>query len=238
MQRYFVEIENQNFKLSNEQVHQILHVMHTRINEELEFINNGKVYRVLLKTISPLSFELLDEYIPCSELKYDVTLLYCLPKGSKLDFVIQKATELGVKNIVLVESSRTVVKMSKEDDKVINKLKRYQKIAQEASEQCGRAFIPTIQFLNKFQDIDHFASEANYIAYENEKGLSLKQKLILPKKSISILIGAEGGFSYEEVSLANQKGFISVSLGSRILRSETAVIYALSLISSFLEEDS
>lgn len=235
MQRYFVNIKDDKFILSKEQIHQILHVMHTRIGEELEFLNNGMIYGVSLSKISPIDFKLSYSKKADTELSYDITLLYCHPKGSKLEFIVQKATELGVKKIVIFESSRTVVKVK--EDNLDKKKERLIKIATEASEQCGRAIIPSIIYVEEFKNINLYKSALNFIAYENEKGNLLGKDLPKSKASCSILLGAEGGFSKEEVEYAEQNGFTSISLGKRILRSETAVIYALSLLSNFLEEN-
>ena len=234
MQRYFVDIKDDEFILSKEQTHQILHVMHSRVGEELEFLNNGYIYRVLIKKTSPLTFELLSSNMADTELNGNLTLLYCLPKGNKLDFIIQKATELGVKKIIILESSRTIKKIN--EDNIDKKKERLYRIALEASEQCGRAYIPTIIYGEDFKNIGNYTSQVNFIAYENEKKQPLSSRLVQNASSCSILIGAEGGFSLDEVNYALDKGFISISLGKRILRSETAVLYALSLLSSFLEE--
>ncbi len=234
MQKYFIDKKQDQWILTKEQEHQILHVMRAAKKDQFLFIYDGAFYQVEIDCLSPLHFKTIEKKEAKTELPVDITLLYCLPKGNKLDFVLQKATELGVKNIVLVESSRVITKIKKED--LPHKLERYRKIIMEAAEQCGRAYLPKIDALISFEKIDHYLSDLNFIAYEQETENFLSKKLLKNALSYSILIGPEGGFSSEEVLLAKQKGFQSVSLGKRILRSETAVLYSLSLLSNFAEE--
>ncbi len=234
MQRYFVDKIGDDLILNKEQIHQIISVMRSEINEKITLVNDGNFYHCVITSLNPFKFEIIEIEKGDSELKKDITLLYCLPKKDKLELVIQKATELGVKQIVLVNSSRTIMKIKKEDEE--KKLQRYSKIALEASEQSKRTSLPIIGPIIEYKDINKYLKDISLIAYENENKLNLNSSLIKDKKTISILIGAEGGFSKEEVEYAEKYGFKSVSLGKRILRSETAVYYCLSLLSYFSEE--
>lgn len=234
MQKYFVDYKDGDFILSDEQLFQIKTVMRAKKGSEFIFINNGIFYHVKLKSLIPFQVEIINEEVSDKELNIDITLLYCLAKKDKIETCIQKATELGVKKIVLVNSSRCVLKIKKEEEE--KKLIRYRKIAQEASEQCGRSFVPIVEKIIDFKEIGNYISELNLIAYENEKKSFLNEDMLKNKKSVSVLIGAEGGFSLEEVAYANDLGYNAICLGKRILRSETAVIYTMSLLSHYAEK--
>ena len=162
-----------------------------------------------------------------------ITLLMAYPKGDKLETVIQKAVELGASKIIPFESSRCI-KRPKADkiDKVCARLSR---IAEEAAKQCGRAILPVVSAPMSFKEaVDEATkSELALICYECEKEKSLRSLLsgVATPKSISVMVGAEGGFSHEEAELAIERGCRSVSLGERILRCETAPSYVLSAIS-------
>ncbi|MCF0117865.1 MAG: RNA methyltransferase, partial [Bacilli bacterium] len=171
------------------------------------------------------------------ELDIDVTLYYCLPKGEKLELVIQKATELGVNRIIGVNSSRCIAKI--DESKKNNKIERFNKIMKEASEQSHRTYIPTFDDVINFKDLKNTNEDIKLIAYEleaqQENNLLTIIKNIVPGSKVAILIGAEGGFSQAEVDEAVSYGYQRVSLGKRILRSETAAIYLMSVI-SFVRE--
>ena len=234
MQRYF--IEGNEFNLNAEQIKHIVKVMRMEKDDEIEVVFNSECFICRIVDIAPFKMEKVRKLENSPELNVDITLLYCLPKGDKLDLVIQKATEIGVKNIILVQSSRCVCKFKKEDfDK---KLARFKKIATEASEQSHRLVIPEIKDIIDYKDINKYHFDYAYIAYENEEnGTFIKDlKEVTKGQSIGIIIGSEGGFSPQEVEYAIECGYKSVTLGKRILRSETACIYALSVISYLLED--
>ncbi len=164
--------------------------------------------------------EKLDEY---NELHTDITVILALIKNDKFDFAVQKLTELGVNRIVPYIAKRSVVKPGKGN----NKLDRIKKIAKEASEQSHRNKIPEICDYATFKDLKNYMSDLNLLAYEKETK-SLKE--LKNYKSITYIIGPEGGFEPKEVEDIINLGFDSVSLGKRILRAETASIFLASLI--------
>ena len=236
MQRYFVnQINNDRVILNKEQEHHILKVMRMKENEEITCVNEGRVFLCKITSTNPLEVEVTNQLEEDNELKNKVTLLYCLPKGDKLDLVLQKATELGVYEIVLVQSERCVAKIKKEDEE--RKLERFNKIVLEASEQSKRSVVPLVNKIISFKDISKYSFDHQFISYENEKEDSFYSELtkVNPGESIGILIGSEGGFSLKEVDFAKENNYHSISLGKRILRSETAVFYALSAIGFYLE---
>jgi len=165
-----------------------------------------------------------------------IHLVQAVPKGPKLDFIIQKTTELGINAITPVISERSVVRIEKE--RAEEKLRRWKKIALEAAQQSNRLDVPDMAPPVSFHD--YMASfkkgDLNLLLYEGEKKTGIKEVLTAAQeakgeiKTIILLIGPEGGFSHEEVEMAVEAGFTPVSLGSRILRTETAPIVALSIV--------
>lgn len=165
-----------------------------------------------------------------NEPQIKVSIFQGVPKGDKLDTVVQKCTELGAVKIVPFDAKRSVAKI-KDAEK---KRERMQKIAYEASKQSKRAFIPEILPVMSFKDAIENAKNADIciIAYEEEKSQSIKEVLMKNKsaKTVSIFIGPEGGFSPEEIEFAKSNGFQSVLMGPRILRTETAPLAALTAV--------
>ena len=231
MQHYFASINSGNVLLSSSDQHHLLHVMRMKVGDRIIAIDEKKEHLAEIKNISPLIIEVLETLETNNELKSKVTLLYCLSKGDKIEFVIQKATELGVSRIALISSKYCITKI---DNQSFNKkLPRYLAIAKEASEQSHRQIIPEIVGVYDINKIpSELLSDINYVAYEkNDDNPTLE----VNDKSVSILIGSEGGFDPREIDNLEKKGFKSISLGKRILRTETAAVYALSVIGYLLE---
>ena len=237
MQRYFTSFKDKkNITISNDDIFHIVKVMRMKINDQFELNNDGDIYLAQINSLTPFSFKILKKIDENHELKTKITLLYCLPKGDKIDLVLQKATELGVKQIILVNSSRCIAKINDENKE--KKLARFNKIIKEATEQCKRNNLPALKDVIKFNEISNYQSDLNLIAYENSKMSNQELKDLLRNfkgNTVTILIGAEGGFSKEEVEYALKNNFISISLGNRILRSETSVFNLLSILGYELE---
>ena len=165
-----------------------------------------------------------------AESNVKVSIFQGVPKGDKLETVVQKCTELGAVKIVPFDAERCVAKI-KDASK---KRERMQRIAYEASKQSGRDIIPEVLEVVKFKDALDLAKDADLciIAYEDEKKNSIKDVLKKNKDalSVSIFIGPEGGFTPEEIEYAVSNGFESVLMGPRILRTETAPLAALSAV--------
>ena len=237
MQRYFANIDqNYNVCFSKEDEHHILHVMRMKIADEIEVVNNSKVYLCRIDQINPLKVSIIHEISNDVEIKEDITLLFALTKGDKTDLVLQKATELGVKKVALITSERTVVSYDNKD--VEKKLARFSKIMKEASEQSHRVIVPELLGIFNLKILPKEAfSDINYVAYEKDASKTNEMFEGLTKgKSVSILVGPEGGFSEQEINNLTKQGFIRTSLGKRILRAETAAIYALSVLGYLLEK--
>lgn len=238
MQRYFLNGTIDNYSFLEEDIFHIQKVMRMHKGDNIEVVINQKAYLALIDNISPLKITIVSSINYDSEADNDVTLFYCLVKGDKLDLVIQKAVELGVKEIVLVQSKYCVVKFKKEE--INKKLLRYQSIIQSACRQSHRLVIPKLDKIINIEDIDYsLLSDHNFIAYEKEMGDTKKSKQLFEnikeKESVSLLVGPEGGFASEEVDLMNRIGFVNISLGKRVLRSETAAISIISDLMFILE---
>lgn len=177
--------------------------------------------------------EIIEELDTRTESPISITLCMAYPKGDKLEVVIQKAVELGADRIIPFESSRCIKRPKAE--KAEKQTARLRKIAEEAAKQCGRAKIPTVTPPISYSEMLREAAKADLplLCYENEDGRTVKDLLkdrAMPA-TISVVVGSEGGFSPEEAREAQGAELISVSLGNRILRCETAPAYVLSSIS-------
>lgn len=172
-----------------------------------------------------------------SEPPYRATVYQALVKGDKFDTVVQKAVECGAFRIVPFISSRCIVRLDKKD--AAKKAARWQRIAEEAAKQCGRGIIPEVSPLMTFEEAARDAAKCNIplFCFEKENGMSLRGAVnnAHGSDSISVMIGSEGGFSNAEAELAESAGMMSVSLGHRILRTETASSFVLSCLSYALE---
>ena len=237
MQRYFASfLDSEHIKLSDDDVHHLLHVMRMRKNDELEAVIDQRLYLCRIESTNPLSIYLVHEMKSDVEINENITLLFALSKGDKNDLVLQKATELGAKRIALIQTERSVVKYEEKD--LAKKQARYEKILKEASEQSHRLIVPEFLGIFNIKKLpEELFSDLNYVAYEKDASETSQMFNGLQKnKSITVLVGPEGGFSEEEISLLTSLGFIRTSLGKRILRAETAAIYALSVIGYLLEK--
>lgn len=160
-----------------------------------------------------------------AESPVDITLLQGYVKGDKPEFVVQKATELGVKDIVFYSASRTVAKFMDEEKKI----SRLRKVSIEALKQSGRGFLPGISFMPFENAVKGWKDRLRLVLYEGEERRHIKD-LIKGRKAVVVMVGPEGGFSEDEVKEAGKEGFIPAGLGPRILRAETAAVAVLSII--------
>ena len=235
MQRYFVSYENEKIIFNEQDVFHIQKVMRNKIGDEIQVVFNSKAYLVAIDSINPLLVHIVNPILDDSELPYDLVLFFPLTKSDKIELVIQKATELGATKIYFYKANRSIVKL--DNDAFKKKVERYLKIAKEASEQCHRLIIPSIEGVLEVKDIKNYLASTNLVAYELEAGKtsSFYDELELAKKDIAFIVGPEGGFEVNEIETLESFGFKRVSLGKRILRMETAAISGLSIIASFME---
>lgn len=180
----------------------------------------------------------LEKLEESTELKGRITLFQGLPKGDKMELIIQKAVELGAAEIVPVRMKNCVVKL--DDKKAKAKVARWQAIAEAAAKQSKRSIIPVVHEVMDYKEALAYAeaNRKNLVPYENEGGIAASRQAIAEIKStdtVGIFIGPEGGFDEKEIDAA-RTAMTSISLGKRILRTETAAITALSLIMMQMEE--
>ena len=238
MSRFFVEqqqIEEQQINIVGEMVHYMTSVLRLTSGEEIA-VCTGDGYEHIAKLTEFQKDKIIGEIIRSSEVKEEtqtqVTLYQGLPKSDKLELIIQKCTELGISRIVPVSTERAIVKL--DGSKAAKKTQRWQKIAQEASQQSKRVTTPTIAEPMSWKEAlsDMAKQQLNLVMWEDEQTLGMKTYLSqheLPAQ-IGIIIGPEGGLSQQEVEQLRHNGVVSVSLGKRILRTETAGMAALTML--------
>ncbi len=238
MQRYFVDIKNNLITFNQDDVFHISKVMRFKSGDQIQVVDKvtHQVYLAVIDTFNPLTIHIQERINENSELPKEVTLFFALAKSDKNELVIQKATELGASKVVLFQGERSVVKLSNDDFK--RKSARYEAISKEASEQCHRNVIPEIIYVDSIKKINPYLCDVNFFAYELEAGkaTNLEKTIQSAPKSVSVIIGPEGGFSSFEADYLKRINFIPISLGNRIYRCETAAIYALSVIAHILEK--
>ena len=231
MQRYFGNIIQKQVILADDDIFHLTKVMRARVGDQIEVVSSEKVFLCQVNKLKPLEIDVVSPIKENHELKAQVILVAALIKGEKFDFLLQKATELGVGEIVLLQTERTVVKIKPAEKEL--KLERYRRILKEAAEQCKRTKIPQLYRVLTIDQLDSVSANVKMIAYEgvngNTSSFNSIVRSIKEKDKVAIMIGPEGGFSEKEV------GYKTVSLGQRILRAETASFYALSVIANHLE---
>lgn len=176
-----------------------------------------------------IEFEVLDRQRNEAEPSVFVTLYQCMPKGDKMDLIVQKAVELGVGKVVPVLSKRCV---SRPDEKSFaKKIQRWQKIAEEAAKQCGRGKIPEVGGQKEFKNaVTEYSKDKKGILFYECGGTELSEIVDGNVREIGVFVGSEGGFEAEEAELARENGIVCATLGKRILRCETAPVAALAVL--------
>ena len=223
-------------------VNHICHVLRMRIGEQFYVTDgeSGGKYLCALKEASEdqVTCDILRNIEESSELPCEITLYQGLPKADKMELIIQKAVELGVHRIVPVSTKRSIVKL--DDKKAGAKISRWQGIAEAAAKQSKRDVIPQIGDVMTLKAALAEAADfdVSMMPYENAEGMAFTRKLldeIRPGQRIAIFIGPEGGFDESEVEAALAQGTQPVTLGRRILRTETAGLAMLSMLVYVLE---
>ena len=191
------------------------------------FDGAGTVIEARIESVGKSSVEItLGERFQVPAPACAITLLQSLPRGERMDFIVQKTTELGVTRIVPVLSEYGMVKPPS------SRRQRWQTIADEAARQCGRADVPDIaDCLALGPAVAQFAGNegARFVLWEGERTRSFRAAIAAGPCEVALLVGPEGGFAHAEVGDATEAGFMPVSLGARILRAETAAIVAVAL---------
>lgn len=247
MQKFFVndnQIIEEKAIITGEDVRHISNVLRMKVGEELQIGNKQKVesYIAEIERIEKdkVIAKLIEKCSTNNEPNVDIDLYQGLPKADKMEWIIQKTTEVGVNKIIPVEMTRCIVKLDEKD--AIKKITRWQKVAEGAAKQSKRDKIPVIENKIKLPELKEKIKEydAFFIAYEEEEKNKLKEELkkIENKEfyKIAVLIGPEGGLEKNEVNDLKKDGAKVVTLGKRILRTETAPIVIVSNILYELEK--
>jgi len=254
MQHFFVEpsqITDRTITITGEDVNHIRNVLRMRIGEELSVSNgiDGKEYHCEIAELSPEAVVCHLRFIKEDgvELPVRITLFQGLPKADKMELIIQKAVELGAAEIVPVATARSVVKLDGKKAKA--KTERWQAIAEAAAKQSRRALIPRIGDVMTMKEAAVAAKEMEIavIPYELEEGMEATRRFFKRageaaaagkgEARIGIFIGPEGGFTEEEIAAARNCGIEPISLGRRILRTETAGMALISALMLKLETE-
>ncbi|MBO5073165.1 MAG: 16S rRNA (uracil(1498)-N(3))-methyltransferase [Eubacterium sp.] len=244
MYRFFVPEENvheQEIRITGDDVNHIKNVLRMKAGEKVVVsCGQGMDYYCIIEDIQERVIVLrVREAEPAvTELPARIVLFQALPKLDKMELVIQKAIELGAAEVVPVRTRRCVVKLdAKKEEK---KLARWRAIAESAAKQSGRGIIPEVQSVMDFKDALEYAGQLDVIMipYElcgtaAESGETIREAA--GQQSIGIFIGPEGGFERSEIELASDHGAVPVSLGKRILRTETAGLAVLSVLMFLIE---
>lgn len=245
MYHFYVEpeavLENM-VRITGADVNHIKNVLRMHPGEQIMILDgSGTEYRCEIETITDeVLARILEAKKTEAELSVRLLLFQGLPKKDKMELIIQKAVELGVSEIIPVLTKRTVVKLE-DKKKEQKKLERWQAIAEAAAKQSGRGIIPKVCDAVKFTEAVKMAGELEeaLIPYELAEGMDEARERIRGlhgKKTVGIFIGPEGGFEEDEIALAAKAGIHPITLGKRILRTETAGLCILSVIMFELEK--
>ena len=228
-------------ELPKDVTHHVLHVFRHNIEKPITVTgsdNRCGTYQITEEVDGKAQAKLI-EYVDANLASYRTILVQSLLKGEKLEWVLQKATELNVDTIYLVPTANCVAKY--DEKKLQSKVNRWEKIMLEAAQQCGRNHLPTLVVGETLlQALDIESDALKLVAYENEAGQTIKDvlKTLHSDKSVTdvlICIGPEGGYQEKEINVIIESGGKSVSLGNTILRAETAAIGSLAMIQYELE---
>ena len=247
MQQYFLNEElnvESTYELSKEDSNHIVRIMRKQNNDKVYVVFKNEIKYICTIIDNNVDKVLVAPYEQVSgsnELPTKITVAIPPLKNDKIEYLIQKLTELGVSNIVLFNSERNIAKIKK--DKVDSKLNRWSKIIKEASEQSKRNLIPDITYVDSLRDLVNFSEKYDHkvVAYEkesvNEDNINLKNLLNseLNNKDVIAVFGSEGGLSENEISILTENKFSVIGLGKRILRAETAPLYFVSCVAYFSE---
>lgn len=244
MHHFFVtpeQVKEETIIIDGSDVNHIKNVLRMKIGEELEISdgNNKKfLCEIASMTAEEVCAKIKQELIADTELPSKIYLFQGLPKSDKMELIVQKAVELGVYEIIPVATKRAVVKL--DDKKASKKIERWQAIAESGAKQSGRNVIPEVKKVMAFKDAVQYAKSLDVllVPYELAEGMSETKALISairPGQSVGFFIGPEGGFETSEVEYAVENGAKAITLGKRILRTETAGLTTLSILMYHLE---
>lgn len=236
MRRFFIdEPLNEHIVINSADAHHITSVLRLPVGSTIlisdQYGKSGKA-EILMAASDSVQLRLLEILEDTTEAPIAVWLVQSLAKGEKMDFIIQKAIELGVYGVIPIATAHSVVRY--DAAKQLDKVERWQKIAREAAKQCGRNYIPRICPITDLKQVlenREFASANKIMLYEGQASQGLKQALTENGSDPYVLfIGPEGGFNSAEVDLCQRHGVRIVTMGPRIMRTETAALAALTAV--------
>ncbi len=237
MFNFFVDDNNRvgdRYFITGGDYNHIKNVLRMKVGDIFLISDGGMGNLCEIESISEetVTAKVIEENYKNAELPIKIYLFQGLPKSDKMELIIQKAVELGVYEIIPTEMKRCVVKLDEKRKKT--KLSRWQAIAESAAKQSKRSIIPTIHEVISYKEALSLAEKLDtvLVPYENERGMSATKEALSEIKSgssVGIFIGSEGGFEREEIENAEEKGMKLISLGERILRTETAAITAVAM---------
>ena len=249
MPKFFVaenQINNNKITIIGNDVSHIKNVLRQKSGDKITIcdISKEQDYLCEIDKIEEKSIDcnIIEKLENNTESNVKVTIFQGLPKADKMELVIQKSVELGVYDITPLQMKRCVVKLNEKDK--AKKIQRWQKISEVAAKQCGRNIIPKINNIVNVKEVCNLCNEYDIvlIAYENEKENTLKKELKNLKKldkeeiKVAVIIGPEGGIAPEEIEMFEENGAKIITLGNRILRTETVALSVLSIIMYELEK--
>lgn len=228
MQQYFAK--NERLDLEKEDYHHILNVMRMKRKDLVRIVYGGEVYLCEIRELgNPVKFRVINKINSKNE-DVNVSVAFSIIKEQKLDYLLQKASEVGALEFIPVITRRTVVKT--DENKMSSKIIRWQKICKEAAEQSWQTRIPKVCNVTNLKSLTTMDYDVKLVCSLNENTQNIKKVIqnINKYDKILIVIGPEGGFEKDEEKLLIENGFISVSLGKNVLRAETAPVVAISMI--------
>ncbi len=237
MGRFFVPreaVKGNRIVIEGEEAHHIRNVMRLKESDEVvAFDGQGREYAGVIRETGPHGVVI--DILRTRELPVEggvsLTLAQAIPKKEKMDYIVEKATELGVRRIVPVRTERTVVALAAERGRA--RVERWRRIAREAAKQCGSPTIPVVEDLAEFDTFVRSSKgyEVSLMACLADGSMPVKEALKTPKpETLLIFIGPEGDFTKQEIELARANGARLVSLGPRILKSDTAGLALIAMV--------
>lgn len=250
MRKFFVKQENikkDKIEIVGNDVNHIKNVLRLKKDDQIQICNQDTHENYLCEICELdkdfVQTKIIEKMETVTEGNVNLHIFQGLPKADKMEFVLQKGTELGVSKFIPVSFKRSIVKLSGKDE--IKKIERWQKIAEMAAKQAKRDLVPNVEHVINVKDICNFVPEYDIVlvAYEEENQNYIKHELCKIKNTketlkIAVVIGPEGGIEKEEIEILKEAGAKVVSLGKRILRTETVALQIASIIMYELEKQS
>lgn len=246
MHHFFVspqQVKEEQVWIQGTDVNHMKNVLRMRTGEQVQISDETKTYLCEIQSIETeqILLKILEEQSVNTELPSRIYLFQGLPKSDKMEWIIQKTVELGVHEIIPVVTKRAVVKL--DEKKAAKKVERWNTIAEGGAKQSGRIRVPQVKAVMSYREALEYAASLDVVLvpYELAEGMNATRKVISdiqPGQSVGIFIGPEGGFEESEIDQAMEQGAKIITLGKRILRTETAGMTTLAILMYHLEDAS